>query len=44
VEVPPRKALKVGFVLFGLLALGIFIASYLGVHVASPLAHDEVAR
>jgi protease-4 len=43
VEVPPRKALKVGFVLFGLLALGIFIASYLGVHVASPLAHDEVA-
>jgi len=42
-EIPPRKALKVGFVLFALLALGIFIASYLGVHVASPLAHDEVA-
>jgi protease-4 len=42
-EIAPRKALKVGFLLFAVLAVGIFIASYLGVHVASPLAHDRVA-
>lgn len=42
-EIAPRKALKVGFLLFALLALGIFAASYLGVHVASPLARDRVA-
>jgi len=43
VEIPPRKALKVGFLLFAVLALGIFAVSYLGVHVLPAMARDEVA-
>jgi protease-4 len=43
VEIPPRKALKVGFVLFAVLALGIFVASYLGVHVLPAAGRDAVA-
>jgi protease-4 len=43
VEIPPRKALQVGFLLFAVLALGIFAVSYMGVHVVPSMARDEVA-
>ena len=42
-EVPPRKALRVGFGLFTALAVVVFALSYFGVHLYSPLATDSVA-
>jgi protease IV len=43
VEIPPRKALKVGFLLFVALGILVFLASYAGVHFGGPLSGAQVA-
>lgn len=42
-EIPPRKALKVGLWLFLALGVAVFVASYLGVRFGGPLSGGEVA-
>ncbi len=42
-EIPTRKALKVGFWLFLALGVGVFAASYLGVRFGGPMGRGEVA-
>jgi protease-4 len=43
VEIPPRKALKVGFWLFLALGLAVFVASYMGVRFGGPMGGGAVA-
>jgi len=43
VEIPPRKALKVGLWLFLALGLAVFVASYTGVKFGGPMGRGEVA-
>lgn len=42
-EIPPRKALKVGFWLFLALGVAVFVASYMGVKFGGPLSGGAVA-